>query len=39
VEVRLTGYQNFTASGVRVTAGTCHVNAVVVPALLLKLRS
>ena len=39
VEVRLTGYQNFNASGVRVTAGTCHVNAVVVPALLLKLRS
>jgi hypothetical protein len=39
VEVRLTGYQNFNASGLRVTAGTCHVNAVVVPALLLKLRS
>ena len=39
VEVRLAGYQNFTASGLRVTAGTCHVNAVVVPALLLKLRS
>lgn len=39
VEVRLTGYQNFNASGVRVTAGTCHVNAVVVPALLRKLRS
>ncbi len=34
VEVRLTGYQNFTASGVRVTAGTCHVNAVGVSALL-----
>jgi hypothetical protein len=39
VEVRLTGYQNFNTSGVRVTAGTCHVNAVVVPALLVKLRS
>ncbi len=39
VEVRLTGYQNFNVSGVRVTTGTCHVNAVVVPALLLKLRS
>ncbi|QJR35497.1 hypothetical protein [Gemmatimonas groenlandica] len=39
VEVRLTGYQNFNTSNVRVTAGTCHVNAVVVPALLLKARS
>ena len=39
VEVRLAGYQNFNASNVRVTAGTCHVNAVVVPALLLKVRS
>lgn len=39
VEVRLAGYQNFNTSNVRVTAGTCHVNAVVVPALLLKVRS
>lgn len=39
VEVRLAGYQNFNTSGVRVTSGTCHVNAVVVPALLLKVRS
>ena len=39
VEVRLTGYQNFNTSGVRVTAGTCHVNAQVVSALLLKVRS
>jgi hypothetical protein len=39
VEVRLAGYQNFNTSGVRVTSGTCHVNAQVVPALLLKVRS
>ncbi len=39
VEVRLAGYQSFNTSNVRVTAGTCHVNAVVVPALLLKVRS
>ncbi|WP_411280801.1 hypothetical protein [Gemmatimonas sp.] len=39
VEVRLTGYQNFNTSGVRVTVGTCHVNAQVVSAVLLKVRS
>lgn len=39
VEVRLAGYQSFNTSGVRVTSGTCHVNAVVVPALLSKVRS
>lgn len=39
VEVRLSGYQHFNTSGIRVTKGTCHVNAQVVPALLLKVRS
>ena len=39
VEVRLSGYQHFSTSGIRVTKGTCHVNAQVVQALLLKVRS